>query len=269
MEMDLELPVPLPEGFNVHTQDITLLYPDGTPLSIPLSEINILQRESIRLVTVMASQIGAAAILLILLAILTRPEKRFAPIFLSNMAALLFVVLRSVFQILYFTGPWYDFFAYHAFFFDDIPRSAYATSITTTVLAQCLHIAIMVSLILQVRVVYASNPRLNKIMTIASIVVALNSVGWFTAVTVQISRSTMNREAYFSPWVYPTSRAVLAGSIVFFSAIFVAKLGWAIKQRRILGLDRWGPLQCIFVMGCQTLFVPGKTPPPIKQKIEN
>ena len=137
-------------------------------------------------------------------------------------------------------------------------RKDYAISIAATVMALLLQICIMISLVLQVRVVYGSNPRVNRIMTILATVVALASVGFFFAVTVQVSITIMKAESYVSKWVYPTSRALLAGAISFFSGVFVVKLGMAIHQRKILGLEKWGPLQVIFVVGCQTLVVPGK-----------
>ena len=105
---------------------------------------------------------------------------------------------------------------------------------------------------------YGSNPRVNRIMTMLATVVALASVGFFFAVTVQASITIMKTESYDSKWVYPTSRGLLAGAISFFSGVFVVKLGMAIHQRKILGLEKWGPLQVIFVVGCQTLVVPGR-----------
>lgn len=246
----------LPPDFNPHTQNITIFYPDGTPLIISLVEIDTINLQSIKFAVVFASQIGACAILLFLLFTLTRAEKRKAPIFIFNLLALALVIIRSVLQILYFTGGWYSFFAFYAYYFDDVPRRDYAISIAAPVMALLLHMCIMTSLVLQVRVVYSSNPRARQVMTLISVLIALTSVGFFLAVTIQNAQATMKAEGYDS-WVYNTSRALLAATICFFSAVFVTKLGMAIRQRRILGLERWGPLQVIFVMGCQTLLVPG------------
>ena len=247
----------LPLDFNPHTQDITIFYPDGTPLIISLAEIDTVNLQSIKLAVVFASQIGACTILLFLLLALTRAEKRMAPIFIFNSFALALVIIRSVLQILYFTGGWYSFFAFYAYYFDDVPRRDYAISIAAPVMALLLHICIMVSLVLQVRVVYSSNPRVRQVMTVVSVLIALTSIGFFFGVTVQNAQAIIKAEGY-DTWVYTTSRALLAAAICFFSAVFVVKLGMAIRQRRILGLERWGPLQVIFVVGCQTLFVPGK-----------
>ncbi|KAF8419022.1 fungal pheromone mating factor STE2 GPCR-domain-containing protein [Tirmania nivea] len=246
----------LPPDFNPHTQSITLLYPDGSPITISLAEIDSWTQSSIRVISIFSTQVGACAVVLFLLFALTKPEKRKTPIFIFNAFSLSLVIIRSVLQICYFTGGWYGFFTFWAYYFDDLKRKDYAISIAATVMALLLHICIMVSLVLQVRVVYASNPRLNKIMTMLAMVVSLASVGFFFAVTVQVSVTIMKTESYVSKWVYPTSRGLLAGAISFFSCVFVVKLGMAIHQRKILGLEKWGPLQVIFVVGCQTLVVP-------------
>ena len=55
-------------------------------------------------------------------------------------------------------------------------------------------------------------------------------------------------------------------NITFFSIIFCTKLAHAILQRRKMGMKQFGPMQIIFVMGCQTLVIPGEfrssCPPP-------
>ncbi|KAF8467229.1 fungal pheromone mating factor STE2 GPCR-domain-containing protein [Kalaharituber pfeilii] len=249
-------PVPGDPDFNPHIQPITVFYPDGTNFTLPLSEVDTINYQSIKLCVVFASQIGACSILLLLLFFLTHPKKRLAPIFIFNSFSLFFVVVRSVLQILYFTGPWFGAFAFYAYYFDDIPGSAYATSIAATVIQLLLHICIEVSLVLQVRVVYMSNPGVCKIMTVAATFIALFSVGWWMAVVIQNCRAILKAEAWGGNFVYPTARAILAFSICFFAMVFVVKLGMAIRQRKVLGLEKWGPLQVIFVMGCQTLVVP-------------
>jgi pheromone alpha factor receptor len=49
-------------------------------------------------------------------------------------------------------------------------------------------------------------------------------------------------------------------SICVFSSVFCTKLGLAIRSRRSLGLKQFGAMQIIFIMGCQTLTIPGKFP---------
>jgi pheromone alpha factor receptor len=42
-----------------------------------------------------------------------------------------------------------------------------------------------------------------------------------------------------------------------YAVIFTWKLGVAIVQRRRMRMTQFGPMQIIFIMGCQTLIVPG------------
>ena len=46
-------------------------------------------------------------------------------------------------------------------------------------------------------------------------------------------------------------------SIWVFSCVFTYKLGYAIYQRRRLNMPQFGPMQIVFIMGCQTMFIPG------------
>ena len=58
-------------------------------------------------------------------------------------------------------------------------------------------------------------------------------------------------------WMGKANNITTAMSICWFCAVFVGKLGMSIRERRRLGVGQWGPTQIIFVMGCQTLVVPG------------
>jgi pheromone alpha factor receptor len=57
-------------------------------------------------------------------------------------------------------------------------------------------------------------------------------------------------------WIESATNVTLTVSICFFCVIFVTKLGFAIKQRRQLGVREFGPMRIIFIMGCQTMVVP-------------
>ncbi len=47
-------------------------------------------------------------------------------------------------------------------------------------------------------------------------------------------------------------------SVCVFCAMFVAKLGVAMKERKKLGIKQFGPMRVLFIMGCQTMFIPSK-----------
>ncbi|PWW74329.1 hypothetical protein C7212DRAFT_359048 [Tuber magnatum] len=249
-----QIPVYQQPGFNPHKQNITFFNRDGSTVTVGLYDLDAMFAHSIRVAVVFASQIGACALLFVVMAMVTKSDKRRALFFL-NMLSLILVIIRSVLQILYFVGPWAETYNYVAYYYEDIPYSDKLISIWAGIIQLILNICILLSLILQVRVVYATSPRLNTIMTAISCVLASVSIGFFTAVIVQVSGAILKGVAY-DEWVYKVHRGVFAGTIAFFSFIFIFKLAFAIRRRKILGLKRFGPLQVIFIMGCQTMIVP-------------
>jgi pheromone alpha factor receptor len=246
--------------FDPHSQNVTLYYPDASFIDVSLAEFTFVNYQAIRLVTVFATQVGACIVLSVLLALLTRPEKRRTLLFWVNLLALLFVVIRSLLQIMFFVSSWYDAYSYMAWDWTDVPLSDRATSVAASTSALMLEICVEISLLLQVRVVFQSNPRAKWIVTAATSLLAATAVAFFAAATVRNARVVLAAGTYTDDWVYRVAKATFAASICLFSAIFVAKLGLAIRQRRILGLQKFGPLQIVFVMGCQTMIIPGTFP---------
>jgi pheromone alpha factor receptor len=244
--------------FNPHKQNISFYNPDGTTVTVGLHELDATNQANVKVSCMFASQIGACALLFTALIMLTKPEKRRAPLFLINAFSLLLVITRSVLQILYFVGPWAETYNYVAYYYEDIPRSDKYISMFSGIAQLVLHVCIMLSLILQIRVVYAAAPTLNAIMTVLSVAVAATSVGFVTATVVQASQAIMSGIGY-NEWVYKASRGIFAGAIFFFTGIFSFKLALAIRRRKVLKLQNFGPLQIIFIMGCQTMVVPGKS----------
>lgn len=243
--------------FNPHKQNISFFNPDGTTVTVSLNELDAINEANVKVCSIFASQIGACALLFTVLIMLTKPDKRRAPIFLFNAFSLLLVIIRSVLQILYFVGPWAETYNYVAYYYEDIPRSDKYTSLFAGVVQLVLHICIMLSLVLQIRVVYAASPTINFVMTLISAAVAATSIGFVTVVVVQASQAIMSGIGY-NEWVYKVARGLFAGAIFFFSGVFCSKLAIAIRRRKVLNLKSFGPLQVIFIMGCQTMIVPGK-----------
>jgi pheromone alpha factor receptor len=234
-----------------------MYYPDGSNLTVSLSEFNQAHQDSIQFCVIFATQIGACGILLLLVALLTQPEKRRTLLFTTNCLALVAVIVRSVLQILYYLGPFFDTYSYIAYDWSSVPLSARRVQVAGGAMGLALQFLIEMSLILQVRVVYASSPKTNLVMTLVSSVFALTAVSFFFTVVVQNSRAIMALDYYNGGWIYTTSKALFTATICFYSLIFVIKLGLAIHQRRVLGLRAFGPLQIIFTMGCQTMILPG------------
>lgn len=246
------------------TQTITLHLADGTPLDIPLLELDEFVLYNVRFCINFAAQIGASLVLLVILLLLTKPEKRRAPIFVTNVLSLALDFIRNILQCLYFTGPFNKIYAYFGQDYSQVTSKDYATSIAATVTALLLLICVEFSLLLQIRVVCCTLPKLHRrIIYATSILVATLAVAFRFALCVENSKTilSLSYEGH-TEWLEDASNITTSISICWFCAAFVTKLGFALRQRRKLGLDRFGPMQIIFIMGCQTLIIPGKSIPP-------
>lgn len=254
---------PTSPDFNPFSQPFTLFLRDGSNVTVPLDLIDQVRTENIKWTTIFGTQIGACSLLLIILAILTKPDKRRAPLFFVNLASIALIIVRSALLIEFVLGPWSNAYRFYTGDYDGIAQSAFHKSIASTIMQMLLNICIMVSLVLQVRVVYASNPKANTIMTLMSTALACVTLGVYLKV-VRENIDTILNSTYYQTRTYYISRILFASTICFFTLIFVAKLGMAIWSRRILGLQKFGPLQIIFIMGCQTMIIPGKFLSPLR-----
>jgi len=244
-------------------QTFSFVLGDGTPLNITMDDLNDHVQYNVQICINYASQLGACLMLFVVLLLLTKPDKRYSPVFLLNTVSLFINVCRMFCMITYFTSAWANQYAYFAQDYSRVPRADYATSIAGVVLTLLLLICVETSLILQSQVVCTTlRPLYRRALLAASLAVALVAIGFRFAVVVTASEFILGAKNY-TPFVWLQSATIIAitTSICFFCAVFVTKLAFAIHQRRSLGLKQFGPMQIIFIMGCQTLFVPGKSFP--------
>lgn len=245
--------------FDPYTQTITLLAPDSTPVDISLPEIDEYVKYGIRISINYSSQIGASIVLLVVLLLLTRKEKRNSAIFYLNAFALASNAIRNLLQCIYFTGPFYDFYTYFGGDYSMIPRGQVGASVAGIVLGFIVLVCVEASLVLQIKAVCVTMREMHKvILTIVSALVALTAVGFRFGMMVQNARAVVNIDDFIDyQWLAATNNYVTTGSICFFSLVFVTKLGVALNERRKMQLKQFGPMEVIFIMGCQTLFIPG------------
>ena len=246
--------------FDPFSQSFTLVQGDGTPFNVTIPEVDDFILYSLQICINYAAQLGASIVLLIMLALLTKPEKRTSTIFILNSVSLAFNIIRNVLQCLYFTGPFNETYAYFAGDFSRVPTSAYAVSITATLFTFLLLISIEISLCLQVQVVCVTLREVyRQIIFAVSTAVAMVAIGFRLALLVLNSQSTLSL-TYLLPldWLTSATNITTTTSICWFCAVFVTKLGFALRQRRKLGIRSFGPMQILFVVGCQTLIIPGR-----------
>jgi pheromone alpha factor receptor len=245
-------------NFNPRKQCITLFYPDGSNTSVPLVAMNEIRVEGIQWTIMFSTQIGACGILLIIFALLTSSKKRKTALFIINMLALICAIVRAVLAVQWYLGPIHDIYRYMAYDFSDIGMAPRWVSVFSTTSGLALQMFIHLSLILQLRVVYSSTPKLNMAITLLACALALTSTGLYFKWTVMNNMANLALISYAGDWVYGTAKQLFAACITFYSFIFLLKLGYAIRQRRVLGLRSFGAMQIIFTMACQTMILPGK-----------
>ncbi|KAF7185032.1 Pheromone alpha factor receptor [Pseudocercospora fuligena] len=256
----------LAPGFDPYEQNFGVTMPDGqTQVDLVMRSIITFQNTTVIMGIIYGIQIGVSILLLTILAVMTRPEKRRSVIFFLNLAALVLIFVRSVITCTALQGPFYNVYNWSLGYYEHVGE-AIRVSIACEVMNFLVIVAIELSLLFQVRIVCCTlKTSLRLLVTAVTTLVAVVVCGIRFATMIvnakigisQVDTKGPAERALVSTMASATNISVIC-SIIFFSAIFCAKLGHAIYQRRTMGMKQFGPMQIIFVMGCQTLFIPGK-----------
>lgn len=238
-------------------QNITLYAPDGSLIQVDMESVNLYRLHTARVSISYGSQIGASVVLLLVLLLLTRSEKRKSSIFILNALCLVANSLRCIFSACFITGnlmhPYTQLTA--------IPRATttdLAVSIVAAILSFVVTTLVMVSLSLQIWVACVTTSKLQRIFIMGSTTTtALVSVGFRFAFTVASIIATIHLTDRGIDKLSAGSYITQAAAILLYSCVFTWKLGCAVVQRRRLKMLQFGPMQIVFIMGCQTMVVPG------------
>ncbi|PSN66193.1 hypothetical protein BS50DRAFT_621914 [Corynespora cassiicola Philippines] len=241
------------------TQTFMVKTRDGEEVAIPMVDIDELRLWGMRLAINYASQVGASVILLLILLIVTKREKLTSSIFILNALCLSINIVRSILNCLFLTGNWFHPYAVLTGDYSRIRPLDRAKTITGNVMTLLLFVCIMISLSFQVWVVCVTTHPLRRILVLGvTSTLALVAVGLRFSVVVLSNIATMHNEAVGTHYNWLTRLNLIMQALAIWSycAVFTVKLGLAILQRRKLGMSQFGPLQIIFIMGCQTMIVP-------------
>lgn len=251
-------PVPLdPTTFDPWHQDLTMYAPDGSILTVNMDLVNEYRLYSSRLGISFGSQVGASFVLLLVLILLTRSEKRKSLIFILNALCLLVNTIRLIFSSCYVTGN-----LMHPYnLLSGVYRTTntdLAVSITSNTLSFVVLALVMASLSLQVWVASVTTSKLQRafIMGITT-AMALVCLGFKFAFMVASHIATLQLVDRGVDKLSACSWITQAVAILLYSCVFTWKLGYAIVQRHRLNMLQFGPMQIVFIMGCQTMFIPG------------
>lgn len=244
--------------FDPYEQLITIFNKNGSNVTVPLSQLDVYVQYNVRICINYGCQLGASLVLFVILLLLTQREKRGSSVFLLNAMALVFNIIRLVFQTVHFDTGFEKIYPYFTFDYSAVETGAYVVSIFSTVFTSLLVVCIQLSLMLQTQVVCSTLRRRYRVALIGlSSIVALIPIGFRFGWMVMNCIYIMNA-AYMSAiwWLESAANITITISICFFCAVFVTKLGFAIRQRKRLGVREFGPMKVIFISGCQTLTIP-------------
>lgn len=246
--------------FNPFRQSFTLTDSSGEEFPVSLADLDAFYQYGLQNCIVAGTQIGAAFVLFVVLLLLTKPEKRTSPIFIINTLALIFDIIRCVLSCLYFTGPFEEAYAYFSEDYSHVRTRDYAMSVMKAVFSFLMLVCVEASLCLQTQVVCVTLRQSYRHAIFAlSILVALMTIAIRFVFMVENAILIIQLKQVSSlAQMANATNITITLSICWFCAVFVAKLGVALRQRHRLGMGYFGPMQIIFIMGCQTLIVPRK-----------
>lgn len=265
------VPTALPPDFNVFNQTFELMSSDGSGLqTVSTLDIDLIRLTAVRTAIVFGTQLGASAILLLVLLLMTPVAKRRSLSWIFNVLALVCNIIRTTIQCLEMTGPFLNFVlvVLQEYGTTDLTKHI-RMSIANSVITTLVFVFIELALVTQVHVICAAAMvRLHRIITMTFCGVVATLAVSFRMVLMVIncqniadlatgdgpSEETSKRQ----DWAQSNSNIMAIVSICVFSAVFCTKLGLAIRSRRSLGLKQFGAMQIVFIMGCQTLTIPGK-----------
>jgi pheromone alpha factor receptor len=246
--------------FNPFNQTVIIHDRNGDPIEVWLPRADVFVQYCIRICINYSAQLGASIALFVVLVLLTQASKRFSSVYVLNGLALVLNIIRLVCQIIYFTTDFTELYRFFAQDYRGIPAGAYAASVIGVVVVFLVLVCVLSSLVLQVQVVCSTlRIRYRRLLLVTSVLVALVPLGLRLAYVVLISELIVKAlPSYRVQWLESATNIALTVNICFFCVIFVAKLGYAIKERMRLGVREFGPMKAIFIMGCQTMFIPGR-----------
>ncbi|KAK4546807.1 hypothetical protein LTR36_001539 [Oleoguttula mirabilis] len=254
-------------SFDPYTQTFVVTAPDGvTALPGYMDELLLLQSISVTQGIIYGIQLGLAGLLLVVLMLMTKRDKRRSAVFLLNSLALLLLLIRNILTCTELHSIFYNYYNWQLHYYPKGGRlhTAQNLSITAEIFNFLIDAAIYSSLLLQVHIICCTIARTVKLGIIGvATAVALMSLGvrlYLAVFNIEysilgVNSLTIPRNAYLTH-IASVNNIVTVVTIALFSTIFVTKLAFAIHMRRKLNMKQFGPMQIIFVMGCQTLFVP-------------
>ena len=257
-------PNPTSAAWNIYidNQSFNVTGLDGTPTTITFADLNLWAYGRSAQEAITGFGIGFVSMLFIVLLLVTPAAKIRKPIFLLNLVSMFLVTVREVLLTVFNTASYVGVGQNFLNGLAQYPLSVWTVNELAGIVAVPIYALIMISLLLQVRVVFAAEPKTRKIFTIVGAIAITVQTGINMAWLVFVTNCGIYGLCATLPiWLYSTLRIFFCSYVGVACLIFLYKLGFTIYRRRKMGMNikQFGPLQIIFVMFCQCLVVPRKS----------
>lgn len=204
--------------------------------------------------------IGACTSVLFVLWIVTHNKR--TPIFILNQASMLFNILRSALFMSWLRGPLSLLSFGFTGILTDKSLSEYSISTASNAMQVLLVACVQASMIYQINVIFRS-PEVKKFgmaLTVLGSIVGVTVVSFYIASCAVNVKNThqkiSNNHTTTTSWLLDVPFILFSISILLMSLILTAKLFFAIKSRRYLGLKQFSSFHILFIMSCQVMIIP-------------
>ncbi|KAG5930147.1 hypothetical protein E4U42_002886 [Claviceps africana] len=210
---------------NLLHQNITLLTPQA-PVSIPITVLDAFNDESISISLNYGFQIGACALLLVVLLVVTPTAKLLRPSSLLHVAGLAVCLVRTALLAAFFLSPLNHMYPVWSGDFSSVPRLYLHNSVAGTCFSLLLLLVLETALMHQAWTMVSLWPAPVKVVLVAvSALISLLTAGWRCAFAVIQTRAALD----LSPtrglgWVAEAALVLNCLTICWYCALFNVKL---------------------------------------------
>ncbi|KAK6332473.1 Proteasome subunit beta type-5 [Orbilia blumenaviensis] len=222
-----------------------------------MAKIDSFRRDQLFTNGIFATQVGAATAALFVMICITAIEKRKTPIFKVNLFNVVLVILRGILFMHYFMSAIARTYTTFAWDLTGVPMSDLNASTVSSITSLLLMIGTQISLLLQVRICWALNPRSRSRILITCCSVSGVATSAYIALGIYIIQLKSNPpDIRIVKWANPLVNGLVALSIVVFSATFTWRMYQSVRNRRRMGFVGVGSLESLLISGVQTLMFP-------------
>lgn len=248
-------------AFDPYSQNISILIPNFPAVLIPVPIIDTFNDETVNIVLNYGTQLGAAIMMLLVIAFTTPPSKALRTAHLLHVLGLLVCIVRTVLLVLYFSSPFAHFYAVWSGDYSQVPAWTYRESVAGTVFSMLLVVVTDIELINQAWTMVSLWPSRTKYVLCAiSLLVSLLSVAARTAFTVIQCKAIYELvPALRFAWLVQAMVILNICTTVWFCALFNSKIIiHLVTNRGVLPSRRaMSPMEVLVVTNGVLMIIPG------------